>query len=61
MLAMENSAGAREADAGAVRPADYAAAWQEWNADEDAELWERTAADGLVKGMGIGGSGRNRS
>jgi Arc/MetJ-type ribon-helix-helix transcriptional regulator len=28
--------------------ADYTAAWQEWDAGEDAELWERTAADGLA-------------
>lgn len=25
---------------------DYAEAWAEWAADEDAELWEATAADG---------------
>ncbi len=26
---------------------DYAAAWREWAASEDARLWERTIADGL--------------
>ncbi|MGK5451173.1 ribbon-helix-helix domain-containing protein [Streptomyces radiopugnans] len=26
---------------------DYTAAWQEWAEDEDAELWDATAADGL--------------
>lgn len=26
---------------------DYAAAWQEWEADADSALWERTAGDGL--------------
>ena len=26
---------------------DYAAAWEEWNADDDADAWERSATDGL--------------
>ena len=26
---------------------DYAAAWDEWNADGDADAWERSATDGL--------------
>lgn len=26
---------------------DYAAAWQEWEADEDSVLWDSTVADGL--------------
>ena len=27
--------------------AEYAAAFEEWHGSEDAELWERTVADGL--------------
>ena len=27
--------------------ADYAAAWDEWSADADNAVWDRTAADGL--------------
>ncbi|WP_327297591.1 MULTISPECIES: ribbon-helix-helix domain-containing protein [unclassified Streptomyces] len=27
--------------------ADYAEAWDEWEAGEDAALWERTAGDGV--------------
>ena len=27
--------------------ADYEAAWDEWAASTDAELWDRTVADGL--------------
>jgi 3-mercaptopyruvate sulfurtransferase SseA len=26
---------------------DYAAAWTEWESDDDARLWESVAADGL--------------
>lgn len=26
----------------------YATAWDEWNADENASLWDVTAADGLA-------------
>jgi Arc/MetJ-type ribon-helix-helix transcriptional regulator len=28
----------------------YAAAWDEWAADDDAKLWEATVADGLPRG-----------
>lgn len=26
----------------------YAAAWDEWNASEDAQLWDATSSDGLA-------------
>ncbi|HEY4454858.1 MAG TPA: antitoxin [Pseudonocardiaceae bacterium] len=26
----------------------YAAAWEEWAADDDAKLWDATAGDGLT-------------
>jgi Arc/MetJ-type ribon-helix-helix transcriptional regulator len=29
------------------RSADYAAAWEDWAASDDAALWETTIADGL--------------
>lgn len=33
----------RSAELGAA----YEAAWEEWTSGDDADLWERTAADGL--------------
>jgi Arc/MetJ-type ribon-helix-helix transcriptional regulator len=27
---------------------DYGAAWQEWEASEDADLWSRASSDGLT-------------
>ena len=32
--------------------ADYAAAWQEWEASGDAELWDVTSGDGLTDASG---------
>ena len=29
--------------------ADYEQAWGEWSESEDADLWDRTAGDGLVR------------
>lgn len=31
---------------------DYAAAWREWDASEDAEAWEHATADGLTDAAG---------